>query len=57
MQARPPPGERYIPPTAPGIPVQAMQNLIPRLATTINDIDGLKNQIAAGNMDGSMPNW
>lgn len=57
MQARPPQGERFVPPTAPTIPIQAMQNLIPRLATAINDIDGLKNQIASGNMDGSMPSW
>lgn len=59
MQPRPPqpPAARFTPPTAPGVPIHAMQNLIPRLATAINDIDGLKNTIAMGNADGSMPNW
>lgn len=57
MQARPPPAERYIPPTPPAVPINAVQSLIPRLSTAINDIDSLKAQIAAGNADGSMPSW
>lgn len=57
MQVRPPTTERYIPPTAPHVPIHAVQSLIPRLATAINDIDGLKAQLAAGNADGSMPSW
>ncbi|KAL1412656.1 hypothetical protein Q8F55_000403 [Vanrija albida] len=58
MQQPPrPPGDRYVPPTAPHVPIHAVQSLIPRLATTINDIDGLKAQLAAGNADMSMPSW
>ncbi|KAL7420870.1 hypothetical protein Q5752_004824 [Cryptotrichosporon argae] len=45
------------PPTAPQIPLQAVQSLIPRLSTTINDIDALRAQLAAGHADGSMPSW
>ncbi|WOO82067.1 uncharacterized protein LOC62_04G005569 [Vanrija pseudolonga] len=59
MQHQPPrpPADRYVAPTAPHVPIHAVQSLIPRLATTINDIDGLKAQLAAGNADRSMPSW
>jgi hypothetical protein len=58
MQPRPlPSGDRYHPPTAPQIPISAIQSLIPRLTTTINDIDAFKNSLGQGAADGSMPNW
>lgn len=55
MQARPPPAAH--PPTVPAIPQQHIQNLIPRLTTTINDIDSLKALLAHGAQDGTMPEW
>lgn len=58
MQVRPPlGGDRYVPPTAPHIPSSAIQSLIPRLTTTINDIDAFKNLLGQGAANGSMPNW
>jgi hypothetical protein len=58
MQPTPAAGaDKYHPPLPPRIPLQAVQSLIPRLTTTINDIDAFKALIASGNQDGSMPNW
>ncbi|WVR08663.1 hypothetical protein IAU60_005721 [Kwoniella sp. DSM 27419] len=51
------PSTVYHPPLAPQIPLSAINTLIPRLTTTINDIDSLKALIAAGNADGSLPSW
>ena len=59
MQSRHPPTADHSahPAVSPQIPLQAINSLIPRLTTTINDIDAFKNLLAAGNADGSMPNW
>ncbi|CAD6572377.1 MAG: hypothetical protein TREMPRED_000512 [Tremellales sp. Tagirdzhanova-0007] len=59
MQPRhPPPSDQSTHPALlPQIPLQAINSLIPRLTTTINDIDAFKSLLAAGNADGSMPNW
>jgi hypothetical protein len=51
------PAAVFVPPSAPTIPINAMQNLVPRLVSAINEIDTLRNQIAAGNVDRSLPNW
>lgn len=45
------------PPIPPRIPLEAINSLIPRLTTTINDIDSFKSLLAAGDADGSMPDW
>lgn len=50
-------GDRSHPPLVPKIPIQAVHSLIPRLTTTINDIDAFKALLASGNQDGSLPNW
>ncbi|OCF34499.1 hypothetical protein I316_04014 [Kwoniella heveanensis BCC8398] len=47
----------YHPPLPPHIPLSSINSLIPRLTTTINDIDSLKALIAAGNADGTLPSW
>ncbi|WVQ95570.1 hypothetical protein IAU59_002667 [Kwoniella sp. CBS 9459] len=47
----------YHPPLPPHIPLSSINSLIPRLTTTINDIDSLKALIAAGNTDGTLPSW
>ncbi|WVQ63386.1 uncharacterized protein L199_001539 [Kwoniella botswanensis] len=62
MQARPPssgpgPSIEYHPPLPPSIPLSAINTLIPRLTTTINDIDSLRNLIASGFNDGTLPTW
>ncbi|KAK6906533.1 hypothetical protein I204_00662 [Kwoniella mangroviensis CBS 8886] len=62
MQARPTasgpgPSTEYHPPLAPSIPLSAINTLIPRLTTTINDIDSLRNLIASGYNDGTLPTW
>ncbi|WWC98479.1 hypothetical protein V866_005370 [Kwoniella sp. B9012] len=62
MQARPPPSGpgpsiEYHPPLPPSIPLSAINTLIPRLTTTINDIDSLRNLIASGYNDGTLPTW
>jgi hypothetical protein len=45
------------PPIPPRIPQSHVQSLIPRLTTTINDIDSFKTLLAQGSHDGTMPNW
>jgi hypothetical protein len=45
------------PPIAPRIPQTNVQSLIPRLTTTINDIDSFRSLLAQGSHDGTMPNW
>ncbi|WWD20759.1 hypothetical protein CI109_105236 [Kwoniella shandongensis] len=57
QQVRPPPSETYHPPLAPSIPLSAINTLIPRLTTTINDIDSLKDLLGSGAQDGSLPSW
>ncbi|KAK4689244.1 hypothetical protein P7C73_g858, partial [Tremellales sp. Uapishka_1] len=57
MQSRPHSSGLSFPPTPPHIPTQAIQSLIPRLTTTINDIDQFKNLLASGANDGTLPNW
>lgn len=63
MQARPiqqqPQQQRpaYHAPTPPRIPQNHVQSLIPRLTTTINDIDSFRALLAQGAGDGTMPDW
>ncbi|WVW80774.1 hypothetical protein I302_102760 [Kwoniella bestiolae CBS 10118] len=61
MQNRPPahsgPSTEYHPPLPPSIPLSAINTLIPRLTTTINDIDSLRNLIGSGYNDGTLPSW
>ena len=45
------------PPVPPRIPQTNIQSLIPRLTTTINDIDSFRALLANGSHDGTMPNW
>lgn len=47
----------YHAPTPPKIPMSHVQSLVPRLTTTINDIDSFRDLLAQGGQDGSMPNW
>lgn len=47
----------FVPPTAVGIPLAAVQSLVPQLATAINDIDTLKAQLSAGNANATFPSW
>ncbi|WRT70760.1 uncharacterized protein IL334_007759 [Kwoniella shivajii] len=63
MQVRPPAATtlsssiEYHAPLPPSIPLSSINTLIPRLTTTINDIDHLRNLIGAGYVDGSLPSW
>lgn len=47
----------FVPPAAVGIPLQAVQSLVPQLATAINDIDQLKAQLSVGNANATFPSW
>lgn len=47
----------YHAPTPPRIPLNHIQSLVPRLTTTINDIDSFRSLLVQGAQDGSMPNW
>ncbi|WWC65241.1 uncharacterized protein I303_107858 [Kwoniella dejecticola CBS 10117] len=47
----------YHPSLPPSIPLSSINTLIPRLTTTINDIDHLRNLIGAGYADGTLPSW
>ncbi|CAK9780016.1 hypothetical protein CC85DRAFT_283602 [Cutaneotrichosporon oleaginosum] len=47
----------FVPPAPVGIPIAAVQSLVPQLATTINDIDTLKTQLSAGNVNATFPSW
>ena len=49
--------QAYHVPTVPKIPLNHIQSLIPRLTTTINDIDSFRALLVQGAQDGSMPNW
>lgn len=51
------PQQRYVPPTPVHVPIQAVQSLVPQLATAINDIDTLKAQLSAGNANATFPSW
>ncbi|WWC92372.1 uncharacterized protein L201_007329 [Kwoniella dendrophila CBS 6074] len=51
------PSIEYQPPLAPSIPSSSINTLIPRLTTTINDIDSLRNLIGSGYNDGTLPSW
>ncbi|ORY31244.1 hypothetical protein BCR39DRAFT_587576 [Naematelia encephala] len=44
-------------PVPPRIPLQTVQTLIPRLTTTINDIDAFQRVLVETGVDGSLPNW
>ncbi|KJE04002.1 hypothetical protein I311_02133 [Cryptococcus gattii NT-10] len=52
-----PPQEIYHPPQPPSIPLPTINTLIPRLTTTINDIDSLKTLVANGAHNGTIPSW
>ncbi|BEJ15052.1 hypothetical protein CspHIS471_0408190 [Cutaneotrichosporon sp. HIS471] len=54
QQPRPTP---FVPPAPVGIPLSAVQSLVPQLATAINDIDMLKAQLSTGNANSTFPNW
>ncbi|RXK41946.1 hypothetical protein M231_00667 [Tremella mesenterica] len=45
------------PPLQPQIPIQILQSLIPRLTSTINDIDSFRSLLEHGAQDNTMPNW
>jgi hypothetical protein len=47
----------FVPPAPVGIPLAAVQSLVPQLATAINDIDTLKAQLSAGNANATFPSW
>lgn len=51
------PQNQYTPPTAPHVPVRAVQSLSSSLRLLIEEVDTLRNEIAAGNQAGVMPNW
>ncbi|WVQ85965.1 hypothetical protein IAT38_008133 [Cryptococcus sp. DSM 104549] len=50
-------GPSYHPPADPNIPVASINTLIPRLTSTINDIDSLKALLGNGAQDGTLPSW
>ncbi|OXG78370.1 hypothetical protein C345_01897 [Cryptococcus neoformans A2-102-5] len=52
-----PPSEIYHPPQPPSIPLPTINTLIPRLTTTINDIDSLKTLVANGAHNSTIPSW
>ncbi|WVQ70791.1 hypothetical protein IAR50_000313 [Cryptococcus sp. DSM 104548] len=45
------------PPLPPAVPLPAINSLLPRLTTTINDIDALRALLANGAHDSSLPSW
>ncbi|WWC72637.1 uncharacterized protein I206_106601 [Kwoniella pini CBS 10737] len=51
------PSTEYHPPIQTSIPLSSINTLIPRLTTTINDIDNLRNLIGSGYTEGTLPSW
>ncbi|TYJ55219.1 hypothetical protein B9479_004049 [Cryptococcus floricola] len=48
---------QYHAPLPPALPLPALAALLPRLTTTINDIDALRALLANGAHDASLPSW